>query len=137
MAIQDAQYLYDALESAQGVINRGLEIFNDARHKEVKSFQLLEKVWITVKFCFSLVSCPKVASAAWIRQNGRVKLLPILAKTHRYFHVAGHKYMPWLVPSTVFTRLRREEIDVGKAVQILNLELASLLSIVSALKTLW
>jgi len=50
MAIQDGLVLSNALESAEGDVNQALKLFNDARLKEVKNFQLLEKVCNVMKF---------------------------------------------------------------------------------------
>jgi len=52
MAIQDGLALNEAIEYTEGDIKLALKVFNDNRYKEVREFQLLEKVGILLETVF-------------------------------------------------------------------------------------
>jgi len=128
-AVQDCQFLNDALESAKGDICLGLEKFSQSRFKTIRQTQALEQVRVVVAMSFSRMNA-KVASASLMEHKGVGQLLPILVKMHIVLHSTGNKYMPWLVPKSVIARFQLAEVSVHEALQILKVELVALLGIV-------
>eukprot|EP00210_Caulerpa_lentillifera_P004348 g4146.t1 len=111
LAIKDGQALNDALELAEGDINRALSTYNDRRYEEASRIQLLEKV----------------LSSGSYKQEGIKKLLPFAVKMNLIFHNLGNRYFPWLIPVSPFLRCTLEDITSTEAIRLLQLELAVVL----------
>jgi len=127
MAIQDGQFLNDALESAKGDISLALTKFNQSRFTTVRQTQALDLVRIYIRMsCLRMYA--QVAGAPFLEHKGIRQLLPTLVMMHNVSHMIGNKYMPWLVPKPVLVRFQQAEVSVHEAIQILKRELVALLS---------
>eukprot|EP00210_Caulerpa_lentillifera_P004319 g4122.t1 len=108
MAIQDTQVLENALEFANGDINRALKHYNNIRHKEVLEIQQIEKIAYSTAY----------------KQKGMKTLLPPFVNFYQIFHQLGHRYLPWLISKSVIQMFAMDEISAQEAILTLQLELA-------------